>query len=155
MTRAPDHEQAPLWHWAKGMSHLERTWLDDDRTDHEGAVRHLIEAYRGWPPDDTEREDVAESLLESIWNRYLWRYAQSETPQATIEYGVEAMQDLEVVLSAPSGEESTAYARMLLGVVLLNRYDHAGQEVPDLDQGTALLAESLARLSPDTTPTTS
>ncbi|WP_327025811.1 CHAT domain-containing protein [Micromonospora sp. NBC_01739] len=152
LTRAPDHEQAPLWHWAKGMSHLERTWLDDDRTDHEGAVRHLIEAYRGWPPDDTEREDVAESLLESIWNRYLWRYAQSETPQATIEYGVEAMQDLEVVLSAPSGEESTAYARMLLGVVLLNRYDHAGQEVPDLDQGTALLAESLARLSPDTTP---
>ncbi|MEU6020354.1 CHAT domain-containing protein [Micromonospora sp. NPDC047134] len=152
LTRAPDHEQAPFWHWAKGMSHLERTWLDDDSTDHEGAVRHLIEAYRGWPPDDTEREDVAESLLEAIWNRYLWRYAQSETPESTIEYGVEAMQDLEVVLSAPSGEESTAYARMLLGVVLLNRYDHAGQEVQDLDQGIALLAESLARLSPDTTP---
>lgn len=142
------------------MSHLERTWLDDESTDdestdHESAVGHLIEAYRGWPSEDTERDDVANTLLEAIWNRYLWRYAQSETPEATVEYGAEAMHALEVVLTSPCGEESTAYARMLLGVLLLNRYDYGSKDVPDLDQAIALLAESLARLSPDTTPTTS
>ncbi|AEB45355.1 CHAT domain-containing protein [Micromonospora maris] len=156
LTYAPHHEQAPFWHWGKGMSHLERTWLDDESTDdestdHESAVGHLIEAYRGWPSEDTERDDVANTLLEAIWNRYLWRYAQSETPEATVEYGAEAMHALEVVLTSPTGEESTAYARMLLGVLLLNRYDNGSKDVPDLDQAIALLAESLARLSPDTT----
>ncbi|MDH6469006.1 CHAT domain-containing protein [Micromonospora sp. HB375] len=150
VTTAEAHPDAALWHWQLGLALAARAKLGHGSKDHDGAVSHLTVAYRRWPTDDTDRDDVAMDLGEAVWDRFLARRADSVLPPETAAADAdEALGTLRDIHLVSTSSDHAAHLAVVRGMALLARYDHAGRCTEDLTRGVAELTAALDALPVD------